>query len=196
MNDAEKIFNSSLEATSLILTLGSKYAQNIQDIADALIECLKCKGTIYIAGNGGSAADAQHFAAELTGRYKKERPPYSCIALTTDTSTLTAIANDYGYENVFARQLAAHLKKNDVVILLSTSGTSENIIRAAKETIDNNIVISLTGTPKNRPGALLNENVSEYSTLSLEVPSKNTARVQEAHMWMLHVLAEMIDEMI
>jgi len=141
---------------------------------------------ILICGNGGSAADAQHIAAELVGRYEKERRAWPAIALTTDTSALTALSNDYGFEEVFARQVQALARENDLLIALSTSGRSPNVIRAAEKARELGCkTIALTGAD----GGPL----SSVCDLVLSVPAGRTSRVQELHITIGHLWCEMVD---
>jgi len=143
---------------------------------------------IFFAGNGGSAADAQHLAAELTGRFIKERKPLPGIALTTDSSALTAIANDYGYENVFARQLEALAGADDLFIAISTSGNSPNILKAFKLAKAIGFrTIGLTG----KEGGLMND----LCDITIKVPSVNTARIQEMHILIGHIFCKAVDDL-
>nr|WP_156581285.1 D-sedoheptulose 7-phosphate isomerase [Helicobacter pylori] len=151
-----------------------------------LTETLENQGKILICGNGGSASDAQHFAAELTGRYKLERKGLSAISLNTDTSALTAIANDYGYEEVFARQVEALGVKNDVLIGISTSGNSKNVLKAYEKARDLGMkTLSLAG----RDGGKM----KPLSDMALIVPSDDTPRIQEMHILMIHILCDCIE---
>jgi D-sedoheptulose 7-phosphate isomerase len=148
---------------------------------------LAAGGKLLIAGNGGSAADAQHIAAELTGRFQRERRPLPALALHGNTSALTAIGNDYGYEEVFARELSAHARAGDVFLAISTSGTSRNMLRAIEAARRSKVkVIGLTGETggKMRAGC----------DLCLCVPSKSTARVQEMHIVIGHAICELLEE--
>jgi D-sedoheptulose 7-phosphate isomerase len=143
-------------------------------------------GTLYFCGNGGSAADCQHIAAELVGRFKKERMALAAVALTTDTSILTAIANDYGYEYVFSRQLAATICPKDILFCLSTSGNSPNVLHAAEVARRNDAtVVAMTGSPG---GELWHR--ADYN---LTVGSGDTARIQEAHIFLGHCLCDLIE---
>lgn len=158
-------------------------------VGQVLIDCLRHNGTVFAAGNGGSAADAQHFAAELTGRFVNERRPLAGIALTTDTSALTAIANDYGYAEVFARQLGGLSRRGDVFIGISTSGNSENIVRAIEVAKEKSVTtVALSGRDGGKMKALC-----DYSLI---IPCDITAHIQEAHIFTLHHLCEMIDDVM
>jgi D-sedoheptulose 7-phosphate isomerase len=153
-----------------------------QMICDALVAGRK----ILLCGNGGSAADAQHIAAELVGCYEKQRRSYPAIALTTDTSALTAVSNDLGYEQVFARQVAGLAQTGDVLIVISTSGKSKNILRAAEAGRELGCkLIALTGATADPLGAMCD--------LTVAVPSTRTSRVQEAHITIGHLWCEMVD---
>lgn len=175
-------FNEHIKAVSSLHNLTDAVATSAQ----LCIDCLSNGGKILIFGNGGSAADAQHIAAELTGRYKTERRGLPGIALTTDTSALTAIGNDYGYERIFDRQIEALANKGDLVLGISTSGNSPNVINAlklAKEMGCNTLGFS------GRNGGRMNE----FCDLNLVVPSNNTPRIQEIHILIGHILCEIID---
>lgn len=150
-------------------------------------ETLRAGNKILLFGNGGSAADAQHIAAELTGRYKKERRGLPAIALTTDTSALTAIANDYGYAYVFARQVEALAQKGDLLIGISTSGNSENVLKALEAGKSMGCkTIGLAGRDGGKMGALCD--------LAIIVPSEDTPRIQEMHILIGHIICQAIDE--
>ena len=158
----------------------------IVDLASRLNGALSGGGKALIFGNGGSAADAQHFAAELTGRYARERGPLPAIALTTDSSALTAIGNDYGFEEVFARPVRALASRGDVVLGLTTSGRSENVLRALDAARERGaFAVGLTGTP--------HAHLADHCDLLLAVPSSKTARIQEAHIVILHAVCEILD---
>ena len=157
--------------------------------ANACIDSLKSGGKILLAGNGGSAADAQHIAGELVSRFAFDRPGLPSIALTTDTSILTAIGNDYGYENVFARQIQANAKKNDIFIAYSTSGNSLNIINAIQEAQKFGLfTIGFTG----RPGGKMNN----LCDCLLDIPSSSTPKIQEGHLILGHILCGLIENAI
>jgi D-sedoheptulose 7-phosphate isomerase len=157
--------------------------------AIACIKCIKNNGKILIAGNGGSAADAQHIAGEFVSRFAFDRPGLSAIALTVDTSILTAIGNDYGYEKLFSRQVQAHGNKGDILICYSTSGTSPNILLALKEARAKGLVcIGFTG---NRGGPM-----RDLCNYLLEVPSKDTPKIQEGHLVLGHILCGLVENTI
>lgn len=161
--------------------------KTIEDIALEIIRAIKNGGKILVFGNGGSAADAQHMAAELVGRFKKERKAVPAIALTTNTSTLTALSNDYGYDASFSRQVEAFGGKGDVAVAISTSGNAKNVIRAVETAKKMGMkTIALTG--KGGGG------VKEASDISLVVPSSDTARVQESHIVIIHAICELVEE--
>ena len=154
--------------------------------AGALVSALRAGRKVLVCGNGGSAADAQHLAAELVGRFAGERRAWPAVALTTDTSVLTAVANDYGFERVFARQVEAHGQAGDVLVAISTSGASPNVLRAVEAARGRGLVtIGLTG----RDGGELGRAVDVH----LHVASGSTPRIQEAHATLLHVLCELIE---
>lgn len=158
----------------------------VEAAAGACIGCLQRGGKILLAGNGGSAADAQHIAGEFVSRFAFDRPGLPAIALTTDTSILTAIGNDYGYEKLFARQVQAHGNKGDIFIGYSTSGTSPNILRAFEEARSRGLVcIGLAG---NRGGPM-----RELCDYLLEVPSKVTPKIQEGHLVLGHILCGLVE---
>ena len=157
--------------------------------AQACIDSLNNGGKILLAGNGGSAADAQHIAGELVSRFAFDRPGLPSVALTTDSSILTAIGNDYGYEKLFERQVQANGKAGDIFIGYSTSGTSPNILKALEKAREMNIVtIGLTG---NRKGAMVP--LCDYA---LEVPSANTPKIQEGHLVLGHIICGLIENTI
>ena len=164
-------------------------APAIDRAANALTECLLEDGKILACGNGGSAADAQHFAAEMVGRFERERPELPAISLVTDTSILTAVANDYAFEQVFAKQVRALGIAGDVLLAMSTSGNSANIIAAIESAHDREMrVIALTGRGGGRIASLLGDR-----DVHLCVPHDRTARIQEVHLLMIHCLCDAVD---
>jgi D-sedoheptulose 7-phosphate isomerase len=162
-------------------------APDVEAVAHVLAERLRGGGKVVWFGNGGSAADSQHLAAELVGRFRLERPAYASIALTTDTSLLTAVGNDYGFDRIFARQVEGLCTERDVVVGLSTSGRSPNVRQAleAARTIGA-FRVGLTGTA----GAGL----AELCDRCLVVPSRDTARIQEAHIFIGHALCDLVEQ--
>ncbi|WP_033915705.1 D-sedoheptulose 7-phosphate isomerase [Campylobacter sputorum] len=168
----EKIINSMVD--------------EIEEACKIAVETIKNGGKIILFGNGGSAGDAQHIAAELTGRYKCEREPLAAIALTTDTSAITAIGNDYGFDFIFLRQAKALVKKNDLLLGISTSGNSENVIKVLEYGKNNNIAtLGLSG----KNGGKMNN----FCDLNIIVPSNDTARIQEIHILIGHIICQAID---
>jgi D-sedoheptulose 7-phosphate isomerase len=148
--------------------------------------CLRAEGRIFACGNGGSAAQAQHLAAELVGRFQGERRALPAIALTADTATLTSLANDYGYEQVFARQIEALARRGDALVAISTSGNSASVVRAASLARRRGVsVIALTGE---RGGQL-----AEHADVLLAAPSNSVARIQEVHALCIHALVEALE---
>lgn len=177
------IWNEHLEVARALPRLASDVAKAVEMIHASLA----AGGKLLIAGNGGSAADAQHIAAELTGRFLRERKPLPALALHANSSALTAIGNDYGYEYVFARELAAHARPGDVLLAISTSGGSKNILRAIEEARQKRVaVIGMTGESG---GAM-----RTACDLCLCVPSKSTARIQEMHILIGHTICELLEE--
>ncbi|MDA7441030.1 D-sedoheptulose 7-phosphate isomerase [Candidatus Pseudothioglobus singularis] len=170
----------TVDATLKLIGLEIEIAANI------CIESLKQGGKILLFGNGGSAADAQHIAAELVGKYQLERKGLSAIALTTDTSALTAIANDFGYEHIFDRQIAAMAKPKDVVFGISTSGNSSNVINALE--LANNIGCKSIGL-----SGKFSLNMQNLCDVNIAIPATNTARIQEMHILVGHIICNLID---
>jgi len=177
------IWNEHLEVAQALPKLSTLVSQAIDMIYASLSE----GGQLLIAGNGGSAADAQHIAAELTGRFLLERQPFRALALHVNTSSLTAIGNDYGYEHVFARELAAHARPGDVLMAISTSGNSRNILCAIEAARKAKMsVIGLTGGSGGR--------MQSVCDLCLCATSKSTARIQEMHITIGHAICELLEE--
>ena len=161
-------------------------ADRVEELAELVAETLRGGGRLFFCGNGGSAADAQHLAAEYVVRFRRERPALPAVALTTDTSVLTAGGNDYGFETVFARQVEALARPGDLLILHSTSGESENLIRAARTARDRGV---RTAALLARGGGRLRDEVAT----ALVVPTDSTARAQELHLAIGHVVCEIVD---
>ncbi len=164
----------------------------LAEATEMLYTCVQAGGKVLICGNGGSAADAQHFAAEFVGRFELERRPLAALALTTDTSILTAVGNDYGYNDVFSRQVLGLGNAHDVLIAISTSGNSANIITAIEAAHQRGLrVIALTGKGGGKIATLLNE-----ADIHLCVPAERTARIQEVHLLALHCLCDGVDALL
>jgi len=181
-----EIIKSELNLHGEVLSKMETLSNSIESIAKLAIDSIKSNGKIVIFGNGGSAADAQHIAAELVGRYKLSRKGLAALALTTDTSALTAISNDFGYENVFKRQLEALLNKNDLVIGISTSGNSHNVLNALD--FAKSIHAKVVGFSGGQGGKM-----NEICDINLVIPSDDTPRIQEMHIFVGHTLCHLID---
>lgn len=157
--------------------------------ATVMTECLLADGKVLACGNGGSASDAQHFAAELVGRFERERPELPALSLATDTSLLTAIANDYAFEHVFAKQVRALGAHGDVLLAISTSGNSANVVAAIDAAHDRDMrVVALTGRDGGQIGRML-----AAADVNICVPHERTARIQEVHLLAIHCLCDAID---
>lgn len=162
----------------------------IEAAGQLLAQRLQDGGKVLSCGNGGSAGDAQHFSSELLNRFEMERPPLAAVALSTDTSTLTAISNDYAYEDIFAKQVSALGQPKDVLLAISTSGNSANVIRAMDVAHERGMrVVALTG----RDGGDMGKAV-EADDIEIRVPSDRTARIQEVHLLVIHCLCDLIDQ--
>lgn len=158
----------------------------------AMTDCLRAGGKVMACGNGGSAADAQHFAAELIGRFERERQELAAIALTTDTSILTAVGNDYSYDEIFSKQVRGLGKKGDILIGISTSGNSKNVVKAIEAAKKMGIkIIALTGNGGGKIASLL-----DADDVHLCAPSTRTARIQETHLVLLHALCDGVDHLL
>lgn len=185
MNRIQESIQQSIAAKQAILE-DEGFMARIEQAAQLIIDSLKADGKIHFCGNGGSAADAQHLAAELSGRFYFDRPPLNAEALHCNTSYLTAVGNDYGYDLVFSRLLKGTGHKGDVVMGISTSGNSKNIIKAYETAREKGIaIISLTGETG---GAM-----KEWSDVLLNVPSKDTPRIQESHIMIGHIICELVE---
>ncbi len=183
------LFNDSISTKQ---TARDVLAPDISRAIRLAVESLKSGHKILSCGNGGSAADAQHFSAELVCRFERERPGLPAIALTTDSSALTAISNDYHYKEIFARQVSALGQAGDALLAISTSGNSANVIRAIEAAHDKNMrIIALTGRNGGEIANQLKDNDVE-----IRVPADNTARIQEVHLLTIHCLCHQIDEIL
>ena len=170
-----------------IQSMGTELAGELEKVSEAIVRALKAGNKVLAMGNGGSAADAQHLAGELVGRFLEERAALAAIALSADSSILTAVANDYGYEAVFLRQVEGLARSGDVVVGISTSGNSANVISAltrAKEL--GCVTVGLTGHQGGEIGKL-----ADYSLI---IPSSETPRIQEAHILIIHILCDLVEK--
>jgi D-sedoheptulose 7-phosphate isomerase len=185
----DKIKDILLESIQVKEELLRTSIGKIIEITDLITDCLKKNGKVILFGNGGSASDSQHIAAEFVGRFKKDRNALSAIALTTNTSILTALANDYGYEVVFAKQIEALGRKNDVAIGISTSGKAKNVVLGIKQAKKMGLkAIALTGADGGE--------LAKLTDISLVVPSSVTARIQEAHITIGHIVCELVEQAV
>jgi D-sedoheptulose 7-phosphate isomerase len=183
INKINAIWKEHLDVVRVLPRL----AADVSTAVDMIYSCLAAGGQLLIGGNGGSAADAQHIAAELTGRFMRERQPLRALALHGNTSALTAIGNDYGYDRVFARELTAHARPGDMLLAISTSGNSPNILRTIEAARQCKVsVIGLTGESGGQMRAACD--------LCLCVPSKSTARIQEMHITIGHAICELLED--
>lgn len=183
----DKIKDLLLESIRIKEELLRTNIAQIIEISNLIIECLKKKGKVIIFGNGGSASDSQHIAAELVGRFKKDRASLAAISLASNISIITSLANDYGYETIFAKQIEGLGQKNDIAIGISTSGKAKNVLAAIKQAKKMGIkTIALTGGDG---GELV-----KLADISLLVPSKVTARIQEAHITIGHIVCELVEQ--
>jgi D-sedoheptulose 7-phosphate isomerase len=187
--DAEAVAAALLDrarALSTILALLATNSHQITRVAAIIVEALTTGHLVMVCGNGGSAAEAEHLAGEFVGRFRREREPWPVLALTADSAVLTAVANDYGYETVFARQVAAFGHHGDVLVGISTSGESPNVVNAACEARDRDMaVIALTGREPTRLGL--------FSDVAIAVPATETALVQEVHAVLVHLISEIVE---
>ncbi len=184
MDDIEIQLQDSIDTKKALLSTNLKVIRNI---AEVIVNAFKNNRRLYLIGNGGSAADAQHIAGELIGRFKMNRRPLPAVALTTDTSVMTALANDFGYDTCFARQVEALVNPGDIVLAFSTSGNSKGILNAVQIARDRGaIAIGFTG----KEGGILKDAVD----ICLQIPSTNTPRIQECHITVGHILCSIIEK--
>lgn len=185
----ERIKSNFTESIQTKIAASEAIAVPIEQAGMIMVQALLGEKKILSCGNGGSAGDAQHFSSELLNRYETERPSLPAIALTTDSSTITSIANDYSYEEVFSKQIRALGNPGDVLLAISTSGNSKNVIKAIEAAVARDMpIIALTGRDGGDIAGLLGENDVE-----IRVPSARTARIQEVHLLVIHCLCEIID---
>ena len=181
INDSIKLKQSLLNDSELL--------ENISRVADEIVECIKGGGKLIFCGNGGSASDALHFAGEIVGRFQRERDSWPAVVLNADVATMTAIANDYSYDDVFARQAQAHVNRGDILIGISTSGNSENVLRAVKAAKSKGAkTVALLGKDGGK--------ISHEADYPLTVHGNVTARVQECHICIIHILCEIAENIL
>ena len=192
MDLIKRINQHFTDSAELKLKAMEVLAKPLADASERMVQCLMNEGKILSCGNGGSAADAQHFSAELLNRFEKERPPLAAMALSTDTSTLTSIANDYRYEDVFSKQIRALGHPGDVLLAISTSGNSPNVMEAIRAAHDRQMtIVALTGRKGGKIADLLGPD-----DVHICVPAERTARVQEVHLLCLHCMCDAIDTLL
>jgi len=182
----ERLFKDSIATKQRCLPLLS---EPIRTAAEAIVQSLLGGGKVLACGNGGSAGDAQHFSSEMLNRFERERPGLPAIALTTDTSTLTSISNDYAFAEVFAKQISALGHPGDILLAISTSGNSPNVLRAVEAAEEQQMkIVALSGKGGGKLGTLLRE-----GDIEICVDSDSTARIQETHLLVIHCLCDLID---
>lgn len=183
----ETVVKELEESANIKKIIAQNLSDTIVNAAKMIIDAYKTGGKVLLIGNGGSAADAQHIAAELVGRFKLERKGLPAIALTTDTSILTALANDYGYDTIFSRQLETLANDKDILIAITTSGTSPNILKAVEIARSKNItVIGLTGGDGGK--------LQDVADITIAVPSDSTPRIQESHITIGHIICNLVEK--
>jgi D-sedoheptulose 7-phosphate isomerase len=192
MSMVDRIRQNFSDSIQTKIAAADALPETIAKAAEVMVQALLEGHKILSCGNGGSAADSQHFSAELLNRFETERPSLPAIALTTDTSTLTSIANDYNYNEVFAKQIKALGQAGDVLLAISTSGNSSNVVQAIHAAHDRGLkVIALTG----RQGGEM-ANLMHGGDVEIRVPATNTARIQETHILIIHCLCDLIDHQL
>lgn len=185
MNRIEESIAQSIEVKNQILK-DESFQKRIAEAASLMVQCLKNGGKVHFCGNGGSAADAQHLAAELSGRFYYDRPPLNAEALHCNSSYVTAVGNDYGYDFIYARLIQGTAKPGDVLVGISTSGNSLNVVKAYEVCKEMDVkIVSLTGDSGGE--------MRDYSDVLLNVPSTDTPRIQESHIMIGHILCELVE---
>jgi D-sedoheptulose 7-phosphate isomerase len=185
----EQIAREIEENIVVTAELARACSAQIAEAANLMLECLRGGGKLLVFGNGGSAAEAEHFVAELVGRYRVDRQPLAALSLTTDSSVLTSIANDYGFDQIFSRQLQAVAKPGDVAVGISTSGNSPNVLNAMECARTLGLfTIALTGS--------IGGKLADLVQVCLKVPSDSTARIQEAHALLVHLLCGLVEDAV
>lgn len=182
----ETLFRDSIETKQAAMSV---IPSSIANAGEMIVQCLLSGGKVLSCGNGGSAGDAQHFSSEMLNRFEQERPSLPAIALTTDTSTLTSISNDYSYSEIFSKQIRALGHDTDILLAISTSGNSANVVQAIQAAHDRGMkIIALTGKDGGDMARLLSP-----EDVEIRVPSTSTARIQEVHLLVIHCLCDLID---
>ncbi|MCL1067560.1 phosphoheptose isomerase [Shewanella olleyana] len=185
----ERIKDSFTESIQTKIDAAEALPESIEKAAEMMVQCLLSGNKILACGNGGSAGDAQHFSAELLNRYEIERPPLPAIALSCDTSTITAIANDYSYDEIYSKQIMALGQPGDILLAISTSGNSGNVIKAMEAALGRDMtIVALTGKDGGAMAGFMSE-----GDVEVRVPSNVTARIQEVHLLVIHCLCDNID---
>ena len=185
----KQLFTDSIETKTRSMDV---LGPSIEQASQVMVNSLLSEGKILCCGNGGSAGDSQHFSSELLNRFERERPSLPAIALTTDTSTLTSIANDYSYEQIFSKQIRALGQPGDVLLAISTSGNSANVLQAIQAAHDRDmLVVALTGRDGGAMASLLLP-----EDVEIRVPARSTARIQEVHLLAIHCLCDLIDSQL
>ena len=188
----QRIQQQFFDSADLMYAAAEVLSKPLAEAVEALVGCITAGGKVLVCGNGGSASDAQHFAAEFVGRFERERPGLAALALTTDTSILTAIGNDYDFNSIYSKQVQALGNPGDVLIAISTSGNSGNVLAAvAAAHAKDMTVVALTGRSGGRLGALLTD-----TDVHICVPHDRTARIQEVHGLALHCLCDAVDQQL
>lgn len=192
MNSIDRIKDHFTNSIQTKIDAAEVLPEKIAAGADMMVQCLINGGKILSCGNGGSASDAQHFSSELLNRYERERPSLPAIALSTDSSTITAIANDYSYTEVFSKQVMALGQSGDILLAISTSGKSPNVIEAMKAAQQRDMrIVAITGKDGGDMAAIMRDN-----DIEVRVPSFTTARIQETHLLLIHCFCDLIDEQL
>jgi len=185
--DKSELIKNTLEESIMIKQVLLEDATTLIDIAKVVSDCLRSRSTVFFCGNGGSAADSQHIAAEFVGRFNMDRIPLPAESLTTNTSILTAVGNDYSFDEIFSRQVQAKATKSDIVVGISTSGKSKNVLRALEEAKKvGSKTFGFTG--KNT------KEMKEFCDIVFKVDSEKTPRIQETHMLVWHIICDLVEE--
>ena len=188
----QRVQQQFFDSADLVYAAAEVLSKPIADAVDALMGCITAGGKVLVCGNGGSASDSQHFAAEFVGRFERERPGLAALALTTDTAILTAVGNDYDFTSIFSKQVQALGTPGDVLIAISTSGNSANVLAAVEAAHAKDMtVVALTGRSGGKLGALLMD-----TDVHICVPHDRTARIQEVHGLTLHCLCDAVDQQL